>query len=47
MTLGNFNAEIERLRAKLEAYNSLLSQIDVAQAAIAQKSKKACIGYVF
>jgi hypothetical protein len=31
LTLENFNAEIERLRLQLESYNSLLTQIDVAQ----------------
>ncbi|MGJ3254523.1 MAG: hypothetical protein ACFE0J_25825 [Elainellaceae cyanobacterium] len=40
LTLGNFNAEIERLRTRLEAYNSLLSQIDVAQAAIAEGEQR-------
>jgi hypothetical protein len=40
LTLGSFNDEIERLQMKLEAYNSLLTQVDVAQVEITEHEQR-------
>jgi hypothetical protein len=40
LTLGNFSAEIEQLQVQLDAYNSLLTQIDVAKSEISESEQR-------
>ncbi|MBD2101827.1 hypothetical protein [Leptolyngbya sp. FACHB-261] len=40
LTLGSFTTSIEQIRTRLKAYNSLLAQIDVAQAELVEEEKR-------